>query len=148
MDVDVDVDEELDPDPRVRWLQDAYLAGDSPKASLLSESSTTSPSTHGSITSSLLERMKDLLLYHRSNKKTDEEKFCSWMGQEAYIKALVKVDPSALTNQDEITGMYAFQLAALREGDLDSGYHLLRMAPHIFQIMTSNGMSEGNTSNV
>ena len=97
--------------------------------------------------------MKDLLLQHRA-KTTDDDiyptpsrahtiplhralscdvKFCSWMGQEGYMKALVKVDPSALTRQDEITGLYAFQLAALREGDLDSGYHMLRMAPELLQ---------------
>ena len=59
---------------------------------------------------------------------------CSWMGQEGYIRALTTVDPAALEEADEITGLYAFQLAALRRGDLDSSYQLLRMCPYLLDV--------------
>ena len=56
------------------------------------------------------------------------------MGQEGYIRALATVDPTALEEADEITGLYAFQLAALRRGDLDSSYQLLRMCPYLLDV--------------
>ena len=56
------------------------------------------------------------------------------MGQEGYIRALATVDPAALEEADEITGLYAFQLAALRRGDLDSSYQLLRMCPYLLDV--------------
>ena len=56
------------------------------------------------------------------------------MGQEGYIRALATVDPAALEEADEITGLYAFQLAALRRGDLDSSYQLLRLCPYLLDV--------------
>jgi hypothetical protein len=56
------------------------------------------------------------------------------MGQEGYIRALATVDPTALEELDEITGFYAFQLAALRRGDLDFSYHLLRKCPYLLEV--------------
>ena len=40
---------------------------------------------------------------------------------------------------DEITGLYAFQLAALRRGDLDSSYQLLRMCPYLLDVTQIQG---------
>ena len=67
------------------------------------------------------------------------------MSPEGYIKALVKGDPIALIQQDEQTGLCAFQVAALRTGDLDSGYNLLRMAPHMLH-GTNPSQSKTNIS--
>ena len=58
-------------------------------------------------------------------------RFCSWLGQEGYIQALVTVNPAAREKEDKLTGLYAFQLTALRKGDLDSSYHLLPMCPYM-----------------
>ena len=143
--------ESLDPDPRVRWLRDAYLVdsndhgyddtdrtmgisknkkGKNDYSSQSNSSSIeTSTQSQNNITTSgtnvvrnsLFERMKDLVLHHRSKKSDDDiypvpsrphaiplhralscdVKFCLWLGPEGYIKALVEVDPSALTKQDE-----------------------------------------------
>ena len=67
------------------------------------------------------------------------------MSPEGYIKALVKVDPIALIQQDEQTGLCAFQIAAMRTGDLDSGYNLLRMAPYMLH-GTNPSQSDTNIS--
>ena len=64
------------------------------------------------------------------------------MGQEGYIRALATVDPAAaLEEADEITGLYAFQLAALRRGDLDSSHQLLRMCPYLLDVTEQGPLS-------
>ena len=44
--------------------------------------------------------------------------------------ALVTVNPASLEEEDELTGLRAFQLAAVRKGDLDSSYYLLHLSTH------------------
>ena len=63
------------------------------------------------------------------------------MGQEGYIRALATVDPAALEEADEITGLYAFQLAALRRGDLDSSHQLLCMCPYLLDVTEQGPLS-------
>ena len=140
-------DELLDPDPRLRWLRRAILKQHIP--AILEEEKEQQQQQKDAFfflsnTRPLLSTLKEMLSRKKHQQYPTPSRphaiplhralscdvtFCSWMGQEGYIRALVTVDPTAVEDADEITGLYAFQLAALRRGDLDSSYQLLRMCP-------------------
>ena len=161
-DIETASDEWLDPDPRLRWLRRAILKQPKPMPILDKEQQQQLQKENhhhhmlkddfflSNTRRPLLNSLKEMF----SRKKQDslypapsrphaiplhralscDVKFCSWMGQEGYIRALATVDPTALEEADEITGLYAFQLAALRKGDLDSSYQFLRMCPCLLEV--------------
>lgn len=50
----------------------------------------------------------------------------SWLRD---VENIINVNPASLVEKDPLTGLYPYQLAALRVNDLESGYELLRRAP-------------------
>ena len=123
-------EEWLDPDPRLRWLRKAIL-----NQPIIKEEQQMERDEHMTITSRLDDPLYPIstcpyvIPLHRA--LSCDVRFCSWMGQEGYIRALATVNPTSLEVRDDLTGLYAFQVAALRRGDLDSSYHLLRMCPYL-----------------
>ena len=123
---------DLESDPRVQWMRYACLNKRLPY----------NPHEEGSSMTSTIKRLlipkvnfgatpkrRHPIPLHRA--LSCNSTWCSWAHKEGYIRAMVRINPKAVEEVDPLTGLYAFQIAALRSGDLDSGYNLLRMAPHL-----------------
>lgn len=123
----------LGADPRVQWIRKALLNEHIPNDP---QDQVTVANTLKSLFIPKLKlysyatpkRLHPIPLHRALSCKTC---WCSWMSHEGYIQALVKVNPKAIQEQDPLTGLFAYQIAALRTDDLDSVYNLLLMAPDL-----------------
>jgi hypothetical protein len=138
----------LEADPRVQWIRKACL----------NERIPYDPQDQVTVANTLKSLLIPKLKFYPTPKRSHpiplhralscKTSWCSWVGHEGYIQALVKVNPRALEEQDPLTGLFAFQIAALRTGDLDSVYNLLRMAPNLVPLQHMKIKSSSGTTKV